>query len=376
MRPKLPRVLVVDDDPGVLHAVRRVLGAEYELASASSPAEALALADEFGPDLAVLDVRMPGMDGFELMQRLKAVQEAPDVIFVTGSLTDPDARLIRAIREGAFYFVQKPFDRDVLRTLVERCLELRRLRALAHRELTKLRAAQARLLPRCAPETADYRLACRHRPLYFATGDYYDFFPLPTGELAAFVGDSTGHGPSACMLMATMRTLLVTRAEVHGDPGAALTALTRLFHALVPPDLFMTAVYLLLTPGGSVRWSAAGQHPPLRVTKNGKVLPPKRTPAGMPLGIDPDQRYEAVTWQLDAGERLVLYTDGIVEATDRKGQPFGTAGVRASLEKPGRCSLSVDELLDALVGDVKEFLEGSDFEDDFTVLAIERRPES
>src|SRR5260370_42564539 len=114
-RSSLPRVLVVDDDPGVLRAVRRVLGGEYELASASSPAEALAAAPVFDPDLAVLDVRMPEMDGFELMQRLKAARADLDVIFVTGSLTDPDARLIRAIRQGAFYFVQKPFERDVLR---------------------------------------------------------------------------------------------------------------------------------------------------------------------------------------------------------------------------------------------------------------------
>jgi sigma-B regulation protein RsbU (phosphoserine phosphatase) len=367
------RVLVVDDDPGVLHTVRRVLGGEHDLASTSSPAEALTLADRLAPDLAILDVRMPEMDGFELMKRLKECRPDLDVIFVTGSLTDPDARLIQAIRQGAFYFVQKPFDRDVLRTLVDRCLELRRLRAVAERELTRLRTAQARLLPQAAPEVADYRVAFRYRPVYFATGDYYDFFPRPDGALAVFVGDSTGHGPSACMLMASMRTLLHTRPEIHADPGVTLSALTHLLSELIPPDLFMTAVYLVLGRGGRVRWAAAGQHPPLRVTRDGRVVPVDLTPVGMPLGVDSDECYRTVSLDVDPGERLVLFTDGIIEATDRKGKLFGTEGVRSSLEVLGRNPTTLEALVDGLVEKVWQHLEGSDFEDDFTLLAIERR---
>src|ERR1700730_4116160 len=269
----LTRVLVVDDDPGVLRAVTRVLGSRHHLATASSPAEALALAPTFRPDLAVLDIRMPGMDGFELMQRLKAALPDLDVIVMTGSITEPDALLIRAIQQGAFYFIQKPFDREVLQTLVARCLDLRQLRTLADQELENLRVAQTRLLPQAAPNLPGYRLAFCYRPFYFATGDYHDFFPLSGGRLAVFIGDSTGHGPSACMLVATMRTLLRTHPEVHRDPARALSQLNQLFHTLIPPDLFMTAVYLVLEPDGSVKWAAAGQHPPLGITLDGKVLP-------------------------------------------------------------------------------------------------------
>jgi CheY-like chemotaxis protein len=270
------RVLVVDDDAGVLRAVKRILESSCELASASSPAEALAVAPALAPDLAILDIRMPGMDGFELMQRLKGEQPDLDVIFITGSMTEPDANLIRAIRQGAFYYIQKPFDREVLQTLVDRCLELRRLRALADGELSKLRRVQTQLLPQSAPAHPEYLLAFRYRPFYFATGDYYDFFPQPDGTLAAFIGDSSGHGPSACMLMATMRTLLRTHPEVHGNPGAALSGLTRMLHVLTPGDLFMTAVYLVLEKAGRIRWAAAGQHPPLRVSASGELFPVDR----------------------------------------------------------------------------------------------------
>src|SRR5919197_653023 len=137
--PPPARVLVVDDEPGVLRAVRRVLERDYEVHCASTPAEALERAASFPPDLALLDVRMPGMDGFELRRRLAAGHPDLDVILMTGSLTEPDAHLIRAIEEGAFYFIQKPFDRRVLQTLVRRCLELRKFRSVARRELARPR---------------------------------------------------------------------------------------------------------------------------------------------------------------------------------------------------------------------------------------------
>jgi sigma-B regulation protein RsbU (phosphoserine phosphatase) len=366
------RVLAVDDDPGMLHAVRRILEGRYEFAGASSPAEALALAAGFRPDLAILDIRMPGMDGFELMERLRAQQPDVDIIFVTGSMSDPDAHLIRAIQQGAFYFIQKPFDRQVLQVLVERCLELRRLRSVADRELTRLRVAQGRLLPQAAPAHPEYQVAFRYRPFYFATGDYHDFFPQPDGSVAVFLGDSCGHGPSACMLMATMRTLLNTHPQLHGDPGQALSAVTRVFHALIPDDLFMTAVYLRLGRAGRIDWAAAGQHPPLRVTPGGvAALDPAM--AGLPLGISPEERYETATCRLEPGERLVAFTDGIVEATNQGGAFFSLAGVQNSLVRLAGASLTLEGLLDGLVEQVKTHLEGWEFEDDFTVLAVERK---
>jgi sigma-B regulation protein RsbU (phosphoserine phosphatase) len=366
------RILVVDDDPGVLRAVTRVLGSRHQLATASSPAEALALAPIFRPDLAILDIRMPAMDGFELMQRLKAVLPDLDVIVMTGSITEPDALLIRAIQQGAFYFIQKPFDREVLQTLVARCLDLRQLRTLADQELENLRVAQTRMLPQAAPEIPGYRLAFCYRPFYFATGDYHDFFPLSGGRLAVFIGDSTGHGPSACMLVATMRTLLRTHPEVHGDPARALSQLNQLFHTLIPPDLFMTAVYLVLEPDGSVEWAAAGQHPPLGVTPDGKMFSGDVQVGGLPLGIDPRERYHSVACQLKPGDRLLVFTDGLFEAADRHGNILGVERLQSLLAELSADSKSIDSLVQSLVDRVKDHMAGSDFGDDFTLLAVER----
>ena len=108
------RILVVDDEPGVLRAVCRILQESYDVEGVPSAEQALALFGEYRPDLAVLDIRMPGMDGFTLMQELKSSRPDLDVILMTGSADESDEKLLRAIRERAFYFIQKPFDREVL----------------------------------------------------------------------------------------------------------------------------------------------------------------------------------------------------------------------------------------------------------------------
>src|SRR5262249_29685279 len=157
-----------------------------------------------------------------------------------------------------------------------------------------------------------------------------------------------GHGPSACMLMATMRTLLHTHPEIHSDPGHALSHLTRMFHALIPADLFMTALLLRLRSGGRIDWAAAGQHPPLRILGE-QVAPLNQVPTGLPLGILPDERYETGSCQLAPGERLIAFTDGIFEASNRQGKQFGTSGIKSSLAKLAHTASTSEALLEALI---------------------------
>src|SRR5215470_553599 len=148
------RILVVDDEAGMLRSVERVLGQDYTVASTRSSREAVVVARAFKPDLAILDIQMPEMDGFQLMEELQALDPELDVILMTGSIHELDAKLIRAIRKDAFYFLQKPFDRGVLLSLVERCLELKRLDHTNQKQLQRMekelgdaRAFQQSLLP-------------------------------------------------------------------------------------------------------------------------------------------------------------------------------------------------------------------------------------
>jgi sigma-B regulation protein RsbU (phosphoserine phosphatase) len=244
---------------------------------------------------------------------------------------------------------------------------------LAENELLKLAKVQQRLLPRYAPPVAGYELALAYRPSYLATGDYYDFFPRADGRTGVFVGDGSGHGPSACMLMATMRTILRTHPLMHQTPGATLTFAGSLFRSLIPSDMFMTGVYLLLGPDGEVGWSAAGHHPPLWADRGGELARIDLSTVEVPLGTptESDVTYQSVGWRLKPGDRLLLFTDGLYESRSRTGESYG----RQRLLDYFRSStvLPVADMVRGLVDAVGDHLRGADFEDDFTVLGVERR---
>ena len=194
------RILVVDDEAGMVRAVERVLGGTHDVVGSHSSPEALAVARQFdaGP-------RHPRRaDAGDRRVRADGAPEnrAPgvDIIVMTGSLDDLDQKLIRAIRGRAFYFIQKPFDREVLQTLVERCLELRwrRLESRQHverleRELADARAFQRGLLP--LPDMVIDRLAvsCRYESCAELGGDLCDYVSIGSG--AGCAADRRRHGP-------------------------------------------------------------------------------------------------------------------------------------------------------------------------------------
>jgi sigma-B regulation protein RsbU (phosphoserine phosphatase) len=202
------------------------------------------------------------------------------------------------------------------------------------------------------------------------TGDYHDFFRREDGQTAIFLGDGSGHGPAAGLLVATMRTIMMTHRDVHRDPGGSLQAASRHFHSVTCTDLFMTGIYLLLEEEGNVSWASAGQDPPIRINRQRQVVPVDLTAVGMPMGVDPNEEYPTVKWRLCAGERLVLFTDGLVEALDRYDNVFGRERLRTHVATLAQ--LPLNEMVHGLVRRVEEHMDGSDFEDDFTIVAIER----
>src|SRR5262249_10627704 len=149
---------------------------------------------------------------------------------------------------------------------------------------SKLCNLQRRILPQIAPAVPGYRLFLAYRPAFVVTGDYHDFFRRPDGNAAAFLGDGSGHGPAASMLMAIMRTILHTH-DVHHSAGETLQQAGAMFHRLIPSDLFMTGVYIVLAPGGRVSWAAAGHHPPLWVNRRGLLSAVDLAPVGPVLGF-------------------------------------------------------------------------------------------
>jgi sigma-B regulation protein RsbU (phosphoserine phosphatase) len=237
--------------------------------------------------------------------------------------------------------------------------------------LVKLSQTQRQMLHQAAPAISGYTSHLVYRPAYIATGDYHDFFPGPDGCTAIFLGDGAGHGPSASMLVASMRAILLTHPEIHGEPGHTLTLAGRFLYQLFPVDVFMTGLYVRFGDAGHVSWASAGHDPPLRVTPFGQVAPMDLKPVGLPLAIEGNEVYETVHWELGSGERLLLFTDGLVEARSREEEPFGRRRLRSFLKE--LAPLSLAEMVRELVARADAHREGADFEDDFTILGVERQ---
>jgi serine phosphatase RsbU (regulator of sigma subunit) len=142
-----------------------------------------------------------------------------------------------------------------------------------------------------------------------------------------------------------------------------------IFHRLIPSDLFMTGVYLVLAEEGNISWAAAGHHPPLWASRKGRLSGVDLTPVGSVLGFEPEE-YTSVRWKLEVGDRLLLFTDGLWDARSKLGEPFGRQ--RLMVHFAGSIENPLPEVVNGLLARVTAHMEGTDFEDDFTILGIER----
>jgi sigma-B regulation protein RsbU (phosphoserine phosphatase) len=367
------RILVVDDEPGMLRAVERVLSDEHEVMGTRVSREALSLAEDFHPELAIVDIRMPDIDGFELMTRLKGRFPAIDVILMTGSVDDLDEKLVRAIRSKAFFFIQKPFDREVLRTLVERCVELRWRREDHRQNLTRLeselasaRAFQQSMLPDSEGTLDRVSVCCRYRPSSALGGDLYDYATAGTGLTALLMADVSGHGVSAAMLTGVVKSAFRSSHVDNFDPAAVVHRVSAGLAAF-SPDRFVTLVAALISVDDrQLRYVNAGHPPPV-------LWGPARRPSWLestgPL-ISPaltGLSWDARVVPMREGDHVLLYTDGIWDALadddGRAEKQFQSA--------IGRTPAGGAALLDAILADVERVLTGHPQPDDLTLLTAQ-----
>lgn len=376
---KRSRIMVVDDEPGMLRAVERVLSPDHHVVGTRLSREALAVADDFQPELAIVDIRMPDLDGFELMAKLKARFPGMDVILMTGSVDDLDEKLVRAIRSPAFYFIQKPFDREVLRTLVERCIELR-WRREEHRqnvrrleaELAEARAFQQSLLPERHAIVNHVAVSCRYTPSAALGGDLYDYAAASTRRTALLIADVSGHGVSAAMLTGIVKSAFHAS---HVDGFEPVAVVDRVSHGLAAfsAERFVTLVAALIAPAdGELRYVNAG-HPPMLLW--GSARAPQWLDSTGPL-VSP--ALTALTWQervvpMNLGEHLLLYTDGVSETL--AGESGRSDGPLISAIE--RIPEGGERLLDVILADIRQMLAGQPQPDDLTLLTaslLDRSP--
>jgi serine phosphatase RsbU (regulator of sigma subunit)/predicted ester cyclase len=240
-------------------------------------------------------------------------------------------------------------------------------RARIEQELQVARSIQQASLPKEVPTLEGWQISPFYQPAREVGGDFYDFLELKDGQLGLIVGDATGKGVPAALVMASTRSMLRAVAQGSESPGDVLRRVNDSLVTDIPPNMFVTCFYGVLDPkSGSLSYANAGHDLPY-LHRNGDAEELRAT--GMPLGLMPGMGYEEKQTILEAGEAALLYSDGLVEAHDPQGDMFGFPRLRALIAEHGE----ERSLGDFLLGELYSFTgENWEQEDDITLLTLRR----
>jgi serine phosphatase RsbU (regulator of sigma subunit)/ketosteroid isomerase-like protein len=235
-------------------------------------------------------------------------------------------------------------------------------------ELQVARRIQHASLPKEVPALEGWQISPYYRPAREVGGDFYDFFELEDGRLGIVVGDATGHGVPAALVMASARSMLRAVAQASQSPGDVLRRVNDPLATDIPPNMFVTCFYAILDPqSGTLSYANAGHDLPY-LHRNGEVE--ELRARGMPLSLMPGMGYEEKETILEAGEATLFYSDGLVEAHHPNREMFGFPRLRALIAEHGGEESSLGEFL---LEELYTFVgEGWEQEDDITLLTLKR----
>jgi sigma-B regulation protein RsbU (phosphoserine phosphatase) len=387
-----PRILIVDDAPENLQVLMAALKDDYALLAATSGERALELAaKEPRPDLVLLDVIMPGLSGYEVCERLRddpATAGIP-VVFVT-SLTEAGDEA-RGLALGAVDYITKPFNATLVKARVRNHLELKRyrddleatveartrelLRTTAEKEkleseLRVARTLQMSMVPhgRASGPNGEYEIDAVLEPAKAVGGDLYDHFLLEDGRLCFVVGDVSDKGVPAALFMVKTGTLIRTESVRQTSPVEILGRVNAELCRDNDECMFVTlALGILDLASGRVAFASAGHEPPL-LTVPGEGTEFVTVAGGPALGLDPGADFVAEEIALAPGSRIVLYTDGVTEAFDAAGEPFGPERLREAVS--GHGAGEARGLPAAVLDGIGRFVGDAPQSDDITVFGL------
>ena len=401
-------VLVVDDTPANIQVLMETLKDDYRIVAAVNGERALQLAiSDPPPDIILLDVMMPEMDGYEVCARLKADAKTRDipVIFITAMSDAQDET--KGLELGAVDYITKPISPPVVSARVKSHLELKQAREILKNqnvileqrvaERTKevlelqqvefdLRAAkekvenelniaaqiQKNILPSkfpAYPDRKEFELYALMQPARYVGGDFYDFFFVDDNTLALVMADVSDKGIPASLFMMVRRTLIASLAVDHRSPSIVLEKANNVMCQNNESGMFVTvflAFYDVLN--GNLTASNAGHSAGLIIDPGGASREWAHT-HGAALGFMEDLPYKEETMNLKAGQTLFLYTDGVTEAMSPDNELFGLAQLREMLKR--KHDLELDKLCTDIEASLSEFQQGQQF-DDITMLALKR----
>jgi len=379
----ISNILVVDDTPANLRLLIGILGnVGYKVRPATNGQRALSAIEKESPDIILLDIMMPDMNGYEVCEYLKANEKTRDipVIFIS-ALTETFDK-VKAFTVGGVDYITKPFQAEEVLARVETHLKLhelqRQLKAENLRmsaELAVSRRLQQMLLPseQELEQIEGLDIAGFMEPADEVGGDYYDVLQH-NGRLWFGIGDVTGHGLEsgalAIMLQSSIRTLL---ANNETDPVKLFSALNQMVFHNKRRMKIEKSLTLALVDYQDHQLYLSGQHEEMIVVRNGQLELIDTTDLGFPIGLDKELAdfIHQIKLPLNTGDVVVLYTDGITEAENTEGQLYGLKRLCGIIQQ--NWQQTAFQIQQAVIQDVRQFIGQQKMFDDITLLILKKK---
>ncbi len=376
-----PRVLLADDQRDVLEALQLLLKHHsFEVETANTPQAILKALTSRQFDLLVMDLNYAadttsGQEGLDLLTKIRILDDTLPVVAMTawGSVE----LAVEAMRRGVGDFVLKPWDNSRMLSVLRSQISQGESRRVARRFMSESEAilrdevsdaceVQRCLMPKDFPSVDGYEFSGASRPAHILGGDYYDAFYGDGSTIGLCIADVSGKGLPAALLMANLQATVHAVVTEESRPSEFARRVNSTVRRNVSPGRFVTLFYCLLDT--SIRrlcYVNAGHNAPILARKSGQVL---RLKSGGPLlGVFDDVEYQEGTVPIEAGDRLVLFTDGLSEAVNDLGEEFGEDRIIANLKEAN--NLSAEEIRNRIFSAADEFTGGSLF-DDATVMIV------
>jgi sigma-B regulation protein RsbU (phosphoserine phosphatase) len=377
-----PRVLLADDQRDVLEALQLLLKRDsFEVETANTPNAIRQALTSRQFDLLVMDLNYAtdttsGQEGLELLTEIRNLDDTLPVVAMTAWGNVELA--VEAMRRGVGDFVLKPWDNSHMLSVIRSQVAQGQTQRLSRRllaefeearqnEVTEACEVQRRLMPKEFPLLDGYKFSAATRPAHNLGGDYYDVFYRGGETIGLCIADVSGKGIPAALLMANLQATVQSAAAEGQQPSQFAGRVNSAVRRNVSPERFVTLFYCLLdTYSQRLTYVNAGHNAPILLRASGQIL---RLESGGPvLGVFEDVEYQESTVAIEAGDRLVLFTDGISEAANDSGEEFGEERIITSLKKTG--GLGAEEIRTAILNAVDDF-SGGYLEDDATIVALE-----
>jgi sigma-B regulation protein RsbU (phosphoserine phosphatase) len=378
-------ILVVDDTPANIDVVKGVLSDQYLVQAAVNGKMTLKILEKRKPDLILLDIMMPEMDGYEVCRRIKADQSVRDIpiIFLTAKAEVEDET--KGLALGAVDYITKPISPPILKARVRTQLQIKKqqdeLKKAYHiielqkkrmqAELNAGHKIQMSMVPQVYPpfpDRSEFSLYATLKPAREVGGDFYDFFLIDENHLCTCIGDVSGKGVPAALFMAITRTLIRALAGDDLSSAKIVTRVNEELHVHNKQNMFVTLFIGILNLGnGTFNYTNAG-HSPSYVLNDKKNPEPLKKIHGIPIGYSRENAYQEDTIQFEPGEILFMYTDGVTEAHDPQKRLYGDQ--RLSHLLLSNINESIETIIHTVVEDVNTFEGNADQFDDITVMAL------